>query len=132
MKKQNNASDSYAANFIGNANGRISTLSSPPWVDIQIEYDSLYQQVWIWVLVTDIHSAKRAYEVLVNNVRILDIDETQCELNLMIMCKFRDGRTGHIADLCGKQDVIDFYYRETGEGDIIIGDASDADIFSNH
>lgn len=132
MKKSNTASDSYAVDFIGNVNDRVAAFVDAPWINIKIDYDSLYQQVWIWVLVSDVHSAKKAYEVLVNNVRILDIDEKRCDLNLMIMCKFRDGRTGHIADLCGKQDVVDFYYREIGEDDIIIGDASEADIFSNH
>jgi hypothetical protein len=132
VKKSNAASDSYAVEFIGNANKRVAAVIDAPWINIKIDYDGLYHQIWIWVLVADVHDAKKAYEILVNNVRILDIDETLCELNLMLMCKLRDGRTGHIADLCGKQDVVDFYYREIGESDIIIGEASEADIFSNH
>ncbi|RWH84518.1 MAG: hypothetical protein EOQ86_01930 [Mesorhizobium sp.] len=132
MKKSNAASDSYAIEFISNINKRVASVIDAPWINIKIDYDSLYHQVWIWALVADVHGAKKAYEILVNKVRILDIDETRCDLNLMLMCKFRDGRTGHIADLCGKQDVVDFYYREIGEDDIIISDASEADIFSNN
>jgi hypothetical protein len=131
MKKSNPAVDSYAIGYINDIKDRSKTVTDPPWIDIKCDYDGLYRQAWIWVLVGHVQDVRKAYGALVDCLRILDLDERRCELNLMFMCRVADGRMGHIADLCGKQDVIDFDRREIDESEIIVGAVSEANLFSS-
>jgi hypothetical protein len=131
VKERNPAVDSYAIGFINGVNERLRSAGEAPWLDIKIEYDGSYHQVWIWVMVAHIKDVRISYEFLVNHILLLEIDETKCELNLMLMCRLPDGKLGHIADLVGKQDIIDFYYKDIDESDIIVGDPTEPNMFSN-
>lgn len=130
MHSPDAAKDAYALELVDRIDKRVATDLAPPWIEIKTEYDANYHQIWIWVLIADLHGAKASYEWLTSHARILEIDEDRCELNLMIMCRLSDGRIGHIADLCGRQDIIDFRNTELREDNIRIGRATDADIFS--
>ncbi len=129
MKPQDAETDAYGLAFVEARTSLLKTTANLPWVDIKLEYDALYQQVWIWVLLGDVEQAQSAYDCLVKAFRILDINEARCELNLSFLCKLPFGKTGHIADLSGKQDVIDFHCRQVSENDMIVN-ATEPTVFS--